>query len=232
MTTLLDSLNVTTNVESYATTGGATPTASRVLIVLASLTDTVAAFGISDTYVSGGLTWTRRDANDEATWAVWTATTPGSGLLAGNVTVTCTGDAATGCFIAVFQEDLDTTTPLTQLSARKTGTAGTPDCDFAAASQSDGKIIAIFRKGGNPPAITEPSGYTEDLDVGHATPTTGWEVAHHDSPGSVTTVTWGSTTTGAWDTRLLELNPAAASPAATSLLVSTVSDVQRVMRSR
>jgi hypothetical protein len=213
-TTLVASANSTTNATSYSS-GSYTPSANKVLVALVYIQGTTT----NPLTASGnGLTWTSQDqqssASDVDRWAVFTAPT-GSSPGTGTFTGACVGDAGLGAFIEVYETDADTTIPIQQAVVQGTGAGGAPPAaTFGSATQSDCILLGFTRNGTNSStSAVEPSGWTEDLDNGHATPTSGGESCHHDSPGSVTTVTWGANSASGWAAFIVELNPAAA-PAA------------------
>lgn len=207
--TKVASLASTSNLSSYDASAF-TPTANTVLIVFAALDATVADLGISD---SGGLTWTKFNqaggTGREAWWWAVSGGSPGSTT----ITVTCTGDAASDCAITVWEAaGADQSAPIVQ-NKRATGAAGaTPAATFDAATTAGNAVIGVVGNSTNPAGVTEPSTYTETTDTGWATPTSGYETAHHNNPGSVTTVTWGSTSASSWTCRIAEIAAAAATP--------------------
>jgi hypothetical protein len=210
---LLGQLDRSLNQESYAT-NSYTPHPDRMLVAIAALGATDA-----DLVGSGnGLTWTRQyHLVSVPTFrvAVFTAPTGGSPS-AGAFRVTCTGDAASGAFIAVYETDADQTTPIAhEIDEIIDGVAGggrtTYSLTLTQPTAADAGVITWMWTGKSPPDATPPTGFTRDTNLGHGTPTEGFTSAHHVSPGSVSSLTWSGVQMGGWDLFALELAPAVAS---------------------
>lgn len=57
-------------------------------------------------------------------------------------------------------------------------------------------LVGILQNHANPAAVTPPASFTESVDSGWATPTTGVETVRIDSGITASTITWGSTSVG------------------------------------
>lgn len=85
---------------------------------------------------------------------------------------------------------------------------GTPTPVFGTAAQTANAIIGAVFNATNPATMT-PRGtpaYTERVDAGYATPTTGLEVMSIDSGETGTNIAWGGTSASAFCSLALELN--------------------------
>lgn len=85
---------------------------------------------------------------------------------------------------------------------------------------STNPIIGAIGSSSNPASVTPRTGYTESIgvDVGYNTPSTGMESMRLDSGESSATITWGSTSGGAFASVAIELD-ASAGATPTSLAV-------------
>jgi hypothetical protein len=218
----------TANTTSYASNGGTatatnatyTPAANTPCFAVVNAAGSVAA---SPTFAGNAMTWTLQGGT---TWGsgdihrLYLFTAPGIAsptTTAG--TFTCTADAATGVIAHVIQVNgADATTPVQQFKLTSNPTPGTTQNIqgvFDATTQSDCAIYANACNITTPATLPPPSGYTEIMDSGHATPNIGMEAATHTSPGAVTTVSW-ATSQVQWATCCVEINAPAAG--ATSLI--------------
>lgn len=91
-------------------------------------------------------------------------------------------------------------------SAANQAAAGTPSVTFAGATLTGNPVLGYVFNGTNPATITEPSGWTEQVDGGGALPARGSEYASVDSGFTSATVTWGSTSASAFLARGVELD--------------------------
>jgi len=71
--------------------------------------------------------------------------------------------------------------------------ATTPAPTFASSALTGNMTIGAVFNGRNAATMTAPTSWTERLDIGQPTPSTGVEVATRDSGFTGTTITWGST---------------------------------------
>lgn len=186
----------TSNATSYAL-GAFTPSANATLVVLVFATGTAASGSMS----GGGLTWTKKtdfayNTNDRC-YVFWanTGASPGSTT----ITFDCTGDAATGCVMMVFQftgSDVNRADPIRQFKTG-TGTAANPSVTFDSAMDTLNGYCAGFGIPRNPPTSTAPGSWTEIADTGYGTPTSGATGAYRAGGESGSTVTFTSAS-GNW----------------------------------
>jgi len=109
----------------------------------------------------------------------------------------------------------------------------TPVIIFDAACLTGNPTICMVGNGNNPAALTAPTSWTEQGDVGFATPTTGGEYVTRNSGFTGTTVTWGSASSTRWGALGLELDTAgqtttqkALAVTATGVVVLTTATVE------
>lgn len=76
--------------------------------------------------------------------------------------------------------------------------AGTPAPAFGVAALTGNPCIGAVFNATNPATMTPPTSWTESVDTGYATPTTGIETVFRSSGFTGTTVTWGSTSASAF----------------------------------
>lgn len=182
----------TTGGTSSATSGMTTPTPWRPCFAVVIAPGTVAA---GATFTGSGLTWTRRitelwgasDAN-----AMYLFDAPGiAAPSAGECTFDCTGDASTGTIIHVVQvAGADPGNPFVQrvsTSNPTPGTGTTPGITFSATRAESGLYVAVANL--NSPASMAITNWTEIMDTGFSTPTTGGAAWTNTSIASQTTVT-------------------------------------------
>lgn len=199
-TTLFGSIADSTNGSSF-NMGAATPVANSLLTVIARC-----SAGTALVISGGGLTWTKQlQAGSPNGYCVYTAPIGGS---PGSVTVNvaCTG-TATGCSSVAFQTTgYNTANPLAQVPVFASGSTGTaPAVTLGASRSTNNTTLGYAGNLINPAAITEPGGWTEIVDTGFNTPTTGLEGAYRDTGETNATVTWGATTASAWIAIVVEV---------------------------
>jgi hypothetical protein len=206
--TLAINTNSNSNAETYAS-GSFTPAAGDFLVVFVSAKATVAAGALTD---SQGIGFTRKDS--AATTSGGAATIYcfyANGLAANSsmtVTFDCTGDQATQCSIVVVRIAGSANT-IAQSKPGSGAASSTPAIPFDSAPNANSAILAsLFNNNGSGEIITEPSGYTEDVDF-RSTENGGIEVAHKIGSGTQT-VTWGSASTTSWAGIIAEVAIAAA----------------------
>ncbi len=83
---------------------------------------------------------------------------------------------------------------------------GTPAVTMGAAFLSANAGIAGLSNGTNPAGVTQPASWTEPLDTGYNTPTSGSEDATRDSGETGSTITWGSTSASVGSAVVVELD--------------------------
>lgn len=86
--------------------------------------------------------------------------------------------------------------------------AGTPTCALAGAALTGNPLIGAVFNATNPATMTAPTGFTENLDTGYATPTTGYESVLASSGVTASTITWGSTSASAFGAVVAEFSAA------------------------
>lgn len=204
---------VTNRGSAWTTTAGnktvtATPAVGDLIVIIAPSTG-VATSAVSDnqsgTYVkvdstrtgfstSGNLTaWVRTALISSATSTTFTATqtsSTGGGLIVYSVS----GMSATGA------------SAIRSSGGQSSGTSGTtPAPVLSLTPVSSNPIIAAVANGTSAATLTPRTGYTEDLDLGYSTPTSGFEAMHRASGETLATITWGSTSASAFASIALEL---------------------------
>lgn len=126
------------------------------------------------------------------------------------ITYDCTGDATTGCLLAVTRAA--GMTKLGAAAVRQSATQAnqapndTPAPVFPAACLTDNPTLGLIGNRDNPAGMTAPTDWTEQVDIGYATPGTGLEYVSRDSGFSGTTITWGSASLSRFASFALELD--------------------------
>ncbi len=200
----------TSNVTSYLTGSFATA-ANDLLVVFVVATATVAAGGCSD---NGGGTYTKITSSTKNASAdtlyLFVANQLDPGSATRTVTFTSTGDAATGAVIIVLRVagmSKTGTAAVRQTAVQNNQASGTtPAPAFAASVLTGNPTVGFVGNATNPATMTPPAGWTEQGDVGYATPTTGGEGVSRDSGFSGTTITWGGTSGSAFGDIVAELD--------------------------
>lgn len=200
---------VTTNTTSYAS-GSFTPAAGDLLVVLVLASDTVAAGTVSN---SEGLTFTKVTSalkNSSAdTLYVFVADSASNGN-AQTCTFDCTGDAATGCAIAVLRiagMAKFGASAVRQSAKQENQAAGTPAPAFSVAALTSNPCLCFMGNSTNTATMTRPdSNWTEQRDNGFNTPTTGYEYCTRPSGFTGTTITWGSASATAFGAIIVEFD--------------------------
>ena len=200
---------VTTNAQSYAT-GSFTPAADSLLVAIFHTQNTAINGGIS----GGSLTWDQRLINVAThVSGIYTAQV-GASPSSMTVTFDCTGDAASGCVMYVFQvTGHNTSAPVPQAAVRKTGvSANTPTLDFGSNLDTNNAYCVILINSTNPVGVTDPASFTNIGSGGFNTPTTGHSGAYRVNGETGTTLTWGGAGASAWITQGIEIAVAAGAP--------------------
>lgn len=92
-------------------------------------------------------------------------------------------------------------------NAAASGSGATvPTINFTIAPLTSNPVLACVRNGTNPATLTEPAGWTENVDSGFATPTTGGEVALKDSGFVSTQVLYASVSASSWGATIVEFD--------------------------
>ncbi len=195
----------TANIEVY-TTGAFTPAAGDLLVASISISGSVVTPTVT---TSDGLTFTV--VHDPGTTEYFAIANEFANAVSQTLAVDVTGDPGNGIHVSVERVSGMTRRGLgaSRQTAFASGLAGnTPEATFAKAALPENPTIVMVRNLSNPAGVTPPTGWTEQADIGHDTPTAGQEVASRDSGFAGTTVTWGSTSATGWGANLLELNTA------------------------
>lgn len=220
----------TANTTSY-TTGSFTPAAGDGLIVFVGASGTQAAATMTD---SQSLGWTLQKSTAKLVLEIPTDMlymfTAKISAAASSMTVTfdCTGDAATGCNIAVlriaghlgdvpiFREIVDARAadPLPIVSFGLSG------------PQANNACIGAAYVAANPSGLAPPTGWTEDSDTSHGTPAEGMDTVHITS-GSAQVIEWTANGGTDWAIQIAEIydpteGPEYLSPAGQSGLFGVV----------
>lgn len=206
----------TSNTTSYAM-GAFTPTANSFLVCMVFASGTVAAGSMS----GGGLTWSRQTSiNFNSTDTAYLFTAPvGASPASTTPTFDCTGDAATGSVMMIWQVT-GTNVGVVQVDA-EARTAANPTITMPSALSTGNAYMAGFGMPRSPPSSTPPNvNWTEIADVGYSTPTSGASGAHrvNGETGSTITFTSASAAYGILAIEVAELP-------ATGTLTKTLGDV-------
>lgn len=203
------SLASTSNIETY-TTGSFTPAANDLLVVIFKITASAVTPVVS---TSSGITFTgvHNSGTQEYIYIADSLAT----AVSMTVHVVVTGDAGTGCAISVLRvSGMSRTGASAKVqSVTNTGLAATtPSITFGANVQTGNPTLIMLGNNTNPAGVTPDASWTEQHDIGYATPTTGLETASRDSGFTGTGVTWG-TSASAWTMFGIELDASAAASA-------------------
>jgi hypothetical protein len=207
----------TTDASSY-TSGSFTPGAGNLLVAFVCVTGaTGSAPSLTDSQSIG---WTqitsaiKASSADTAYVFIANRTAAASSM---TVTFNTSGGAtATGCIIFVAQ--VASMTRAGQDAVRQSAiqsnqaASGTPTSTFGAAVLTGNPTLGAVFNATNPATMTPPTSWTEQQDVGYATPTTGGEYVSRDSGSTSTTITWGGTSASAFCSLSVELDTSARPP--------------------
>lgn len=179
-----------------ATSGSVEPTAAGAMTDDQSGTYTLVNFALRSSSASSVYIFVRNQAVSSAVGHV--------------STFTCTGDAATGCCIVPIRVAGMSRYGASSIKQSKVSSnnaaGGTPAITFTSAVDTNNPTIAVVGAATNPPAITEATGWTEISDAGVGTPAQGIEVIGRNLGFSGSTITWGSTSAGAFGIVAVELD--------------------------
>ncbi len=205
----------TTNVAIYTSTTTYAPAANSLLIAMVGASAEATAIA-STVVTANGATWVAIGDNSRGVDRLyaWYALL-GASPTTTTFSVNFGADAATGCWMHVTQvTGHHTTTPIGLVDvATEPAAAATPAATFGGTTASTSGWIAGLISTSSPAALTPPTGGTELMDTGYATPTTGAWVGYHAAQGSLTGLTWGSTTATAGALIAAEIKAAAAAAA-------------------
>ena len=180
----------TANTTSYAMTAF-TPTAESLLVVFVSGSNTV----VTPTMTGGSLTWVLIDLSIiSGTEIAMFYARVGNSPVTTTITYDCTGDAATGVTMSVFQftgYDALTVNPIKQYRiSTSTTTSANASVTFPSALNTSNGYAIFWRSTGTSPASTAPTGWTETDDISFITPSINASAAYRAD---------GETTTGPFD---------------------------------
>ncbi len=203
------------------TTGSFTPSAGSLLVVAITTTGTASVGSVTGT--QAGQTFTNvntavRNASADRSYifvsdALTTATSQ-------TVSFNCSSDAATGAMVQVFSiADMSRVgigaikqSTLSQNQAAST----TPSTIFSIAPLTSNIIIASISNATNPSGLTPPANFTEVINTGYSTPSTGIDTIYKESGYTATTITWGSTSATVWGGIAVEVDTSATGTTGTS----------------
>lgn len=197
--TSLATIASTNNSVPYVS-GSFTPASNCMLLLFFEVESAVVTGTI--TVTGGSLTWTKQVEVNPAsgrTQCLYTApvsTSPGSMT----VTIDDTSGDSSGCNATIIEvTGVNTTLVQTaNVSANTTITLG------GAMNTNNIGVLAAFNTS-NPAGITEPSGWTELVDTGHNSPTSGMEVSYKNTGSTSSSLTVSSSATMIF----VELSPSA-----------------------
>lgn len=201
---------VTTNAASY-TSVSFTPAANDLLFLVMVLTGSTASdWTVTD---SLGGTWTkiRRQLKAASTdiLELWVRDqlTPASAM---TVTVSHPSGNATGLASEIVRVSGMTRTGAAAIRSHggedNQAAGGTPAPVLSQAALAANPTFGVVGNASNPAGLTAPAGWTEAVDVGYATPTTGFETVARNAGFTGTTVTWGSTSATAFASLIFEFD--------------------------
>lgn len=204
-----------------------TPANNTLLSCSLALVDSATAF---DTTLSGGgYTWTNVRAGAERTDTDFYWLESMYALVATGVSTTLSADqteAVTGGVGWCGEwTGHHTTTPIKANSNYATYAAAKPAVSLTSAPDSDSMVVVSDQIRRSPPAWTAEAGWTQDCNVGHATPANGLSIWHTTTtPDQSFTATAG--TNGNGHSNIFEIDAAAA---ATVSLVPARSIASRIV---
>jgi hypothetical protein len=84
--------------------------------------------------------------------------------------------------------------------------AGTPGPVFPDVCLTGNPVAALLGNGTNPAGLTPPAGFTESVDTGFGTPTSGFEAVFLSNGFTSATLTWGGTSASAFGAIAVEFD--------------------------
>lgn len=212
--TLLGAVTFDTN--SGTKTVTATPAVGDLIIIIAAKTGNVAGTFPTDNNQSGTYTnvsnvfkatnadflslFIRESLIKSAVSTIFSSpqgTTTGGGLAVLKVTgMAKFGLAAVRSIATVYQVGIQS----------NQAAAGTPAPVYPAVPLTDNPQVGVVFNATSPATMTPRASWTERVDVGYATPTTGLEIMTVDSGQTAQTVTWGGTSASAFCSLAFELD--------------------------
>jgi hypothetical protein len=197
------------------TTASFTPANNDLLCAFAGVSQSAATGSMTD---SLGGAWTAITTRPHGggvnkTWFFCRNTLSNGAAL--TVTMDVTGDDGSGALIHVHRISGMTRTgaaAVLQFSGATDGLSGaTPAATFSAAAQTGNPTVGmVYNSAVTAANVTEPTGWTEASDNGHATPDRGMETVFRNSGFTGTVITWGSTSGAQFSVITAELDTSAA----------------------
>ena len=221
----------TANNASPLATASFTPAANDLLVCCVAQAGALTGMSLSD---SQGGSWTLAGSATRGGTDTISLFVRDSLVSASAMTVTATpAGSGTGMVIAVGRVSGMTKTGATAIKqfgkVDSTGAGTIPTVPFAGAVQTGNPTLAFIGNQANPAACTEPVGWTEQLDTGHATPSRGLEYATRDSGFTGSTITWGAASPAAWGTVGVELDASAGGTTFNSTLSGAITPAGAVV---
>jgi hypothetical protein len=213
---VMDSGHTTTstaNATSYVS-NSFTPAAGDLLVVFVVATNTADTGSMTDSQSLGftKIGHASFSSNAHRVYAfVANALAAASSM---TVTFSCASDGATGSVLAIARVSGMSRTgssAVKQSDVTHNGAAGgTPETIFPASALSPNPTLGLVGNLSSPAGVTQPTNWTEQVDTGYSTPTTGGEYVSRNGGFTGTTITWGSTSATVWGAISVELDTSAA----------------------
>lgn len=193
----------TTSAGTGATTGAFTPAAGDLLVALCFTTGD-ADNGVTDSISSDVWERVHTTATSLATGqcSLWIRTIRATAV---SMTVTSTvGGSSTGHALVVLNiagvgAGNNGAIALRQAKFREVGTAGAHAATFDDTTLTTSAILGFaIHANANPAAVAPPTGFTEVIDDGYSSPTTGYEACYQASGFVGTAVTWNTSVNSSW----------------------------------
>lgn len=207
---------------SFNTTSGthtvtATPAVGDLIVIIAAHTGSVSQAAPTDNNSGGAGTYTQAQNALKATSADIVGIWVRDALIASatSTVFTLAPGTTTGGGLAVLKV---TGMTLSGLSAkRQSGSqanqaAATPAPVMGGVALTANPVIGAVFNATNSATMTPRTGYTEHVDTGYATPTTGIEIMSLDSGETAQTITWGSASASAFCSVVVELDTTGITP--------------------
>ncbi len=221
--------SVTAAGNTWNTTGGnttvvATPAVGDLIIIFAGTSGLAGGTtAVSDNQSPAGvyeqIDVDRTGFSTTGVLTVWVRTRPITA--ASSTTFTATQGSSTGGGLSVLRIAgirIQGIAAIRGSGGQSTGTLGTTPAPVllkrtgttfsgTQAALTGNVVLGAVANGTNPATMTARSSpaYTEDMDLGYATPTTGMEVIHINSGETASTITWGGTSATAFASIAIEI---------------------------
>lgn len=180
----------------------ATPAANDLIVVVHGMSGWASGDDstITDNNAGGGGTYTKLgtasaplSTGGGTNGALWISVRNGlvSSATSTTFTATNTGDTGGGLTVMRFSGMSRVgSQAIKQSKGESTQTESPPVITFNSTSDINNPIVLAVMNEDNPPAVTPPTGFTEAVDTGWATPTTGIEVCWDDAGNALTMFAW------------------------------------------